>query len=215
MQIADNIIRRALSNVYFIWGRGKTTIADRLREKHGFYVYSTDDSRDWHMKNAHPVSQPYMCRNFEKEYGVKSFWELPKEVIAEREKHFVQEMTPMILVDLLVLSKQHEVILCEGDIDYTAVAPIATHAVHLRNCGTRFDWFERPDHADALDYITKRTDLSAQEKEALIQNAYASVAGNDGTMPDWVTALQIHNLDWYDNTGVDRTLADVEAYFGF
>ena len=65
MEIKDSILKRALQNVYFIWGRGKTTIANRLREKHGFYVYSTDDSRDWHMDNAIPEDQPYMCRDEE------------------------------------------------------------------------------------------------------------------------------------------------------
>ena len=32
MIIPDSILKRALSNVCFIWGRGKTTIADHLRE---------------------------------------------------------------------------------------------------------------------------------------------------------------------------------------
>lgn len=46
MNIANNIIRNRLKNVYFIWGRGKTTIAKMLREKYGFYIYSTDDSHE-------------------------------------------------------------------------------------------------------------------------------------------------------------------------
>ncbi len=37
MNIADNIIRNRLENVYFLWGRGKTTIANQLHEKKGFY----------------------------------------------------------------------------------------------------------------------------------------------------------------------------------
>ena len=94
MVIADSIIKNKLKNVYFIWERGKTTIANQLREKYGFYIYSTDKSRERQVKLANPIDQPYMCSNFQKEYGVKSFWELPKKVIAEREKHFVEEMTP-------------------------------------------------------------------------------------------------------------------------
>lgn len=91
MHIADSIIKNKLKNVYFIWGRGKTTIANELHRKYGFYIYSTDDSRDRLMDQANPKDQPYMCRDFESEYGVKSFWELPAEVISEREKHFVFE----------------------------------------------------------------------------------------------------------------------------
>lgn len=143
MYIADNIIKNRLKNVYFIWGRGKTTIATKLQEKYGYYVYSTDDSRYPHVMEAESDNQPYMCRDFEKEYGVKSFWELPKEVISEREEHFLQEMTPMIIADLLALSSQHKVIICEGDIDYKAVIPVASHAIYLCNYGTKFDWFAR------------------------------------------------------------------------
>lgn len=73
MQIADNIIKHALSNVYFIWGSGKTTTANALGQKHGFYVYHTDNSRSRHFKNAHPDYQPAMCRN------VHDFWALEKD----------------------------------------------------------------------------------------------------------------------------------------
>ena len=117
MFIVDSIIREKLKNVYFIWGSGKTTIANRLNEKYGFYVYSTDESRNRQMELANPIDQPYMCRDYYKEYGVKTFWELPKEVIAEREKHFVEEMTPMMIAELIQLSAVHKVIICEGDID--------------------------------------------------------------------------------------------------
>lgn len=84
-----------------------------------------------------------MCRDFQKEYGVESFWELPNEVIAEREEHFVREMTPMMIAELIALAEAHPVILCEGDLDYHAVAPIATHCVHLCNCGAGYFGFSQ------------------------------------------------------------------------
>lgn len=49
----------------------------------------------------------------------------------------------MIIADLLALSSQHKVIICEGDIDYKAVIPVASHAIYLCNHGTKFDWFAR------------------------------------------------------------------------
>ncbi|MBO5023432.1 MAG: hypothetical protein J6D11_03880 [Clostridia bacterium] len=214
MYISDSIIKRAINNVYFIWGRGKTTIANLLNEKYGFYVYSTDNAKDYHWGEANPEEQPYMCRNYIKEYGVKSFWELPKEVIADREYHIQKEVTPMIIVDLIALAKKHKIIICEGDIDYHTIAPIATHTVHLRNCGKEFDWFNRPDHSN-LNEIKNRTDLSETEKEAFIQNAYAAVSCDQTVLPDWVLELNIKNIDWNDDTGVERTLADVAEYFSF
>ncbi len=215
MIITDSIIKNILKNVYFIWGCGKTTIANRLKEQYGLYIYSTDESRDRQMELANPVDQPYMCRDFQKEYGVKSFWALPREVIAEREKHFVEEMTPMMIAELIQLSALHEVIICEGDIDYRAVAPIATHAVHLCNQSTSFDWFNRPDHEDIRITVGNRTDLSEEEKQLIIDNAYKSVATNEKTVPEWVAELGIKNIVWNDHTSIDTTAAEVAAYFEF
>lgn len=214
MIIADSIIKNKLKNVYFLWGRGKTTIANRLKEKYGFYIYSTDESRDRQVALANPKDQPYMCRDFQKEYGVKSFWELPHEVIAEREVHFVEEMTPMMIAELIQLSALHKVIICEGDIDYGAVAPIANHAVYLCNQSTSFDWFNRPDHEDVRSMLRNRTDISEEEKQHIIDNAYHAVAGNEGRLPDWVVELGIKDIVWDDSTSIDTTAAEVAAYFG-
>lgn len=215
MNIADSIIKNKLKNVYFIWGSGKTTIANRLNEKYGFYVYSTDESRNRQMKIANPVDQPYMCRDFEKEYGVKSFWELPKEVIAERETHFVAEMTPMMVAELIQLSSLHKIIICEGDIDYYAIAPVATHAVHLCNQSNTFDWFNRPDHENIRDTVARRTDLSDEEKQRVIEKAYECVTPAESSAPDWVTELGIKNIIWNDHTSIDTTAAEVAEYLGF
>ena len=215
MNIADSIIKNKLKNVYFIWGSGKTTIANRLSEKYGFYVYSTDESRNRQMKSANPVDQPYMCRDFEKEYGVKSFWELPKEVIAEREVHFVAEMTPMMVAELIQLSSLHKVIICEGDIDYSAIAPVATNAVHLCNQSTSFDWFNRPDHENIRDTVAGRTDLSDEEKRQIIEHAYECVTPAESNTPDWVTKLGIKNIIWNNHTSIDTTANEVAEYFGF
>lgn len=89
MNIADNIIRSKLKNVYFIWGRGKTTVANILRDKYGCFVFNTDEARDRSMAYASPEYHPFMCRDFVKEYGVNSFLELPNEVIKDREDHIV------------------------------------------------------------------------------------------------------------------------------
>ncbi|MDE7360515.1 MAG: hypothetical protein K2N38_01125 [Oscillospiraceae bacterium] len=214
MYIADNIIKNRLTKVYFVWGRGKTTISNKLRDKYGFYVYSTDDSRDRHRKAANPVHQPYMCYDFEKEFCVKDFWELPCKVIGEREKHFLAEMTPMIIADLMILSETHDVIICEGDIDYETVIPVAAHTVHLCNRGTKFDFFNRPDHEN-LDSIRKRSDLSETEKENIIQNAYNSVGRNEGIIPEWVIKNGVKNIMWDDTTSIEQTASEVEEYFGF
>lgn len=203
-----------LENVYFLWGRGKTTIANILRDRYGFYVYSTDEARDRLMLVADPEKQPYMCRDFEAEYGVNSFWELPSEVIADREVHFLEEMTPMIIDELIELSKRHSIIFCEGDIDYKQIIKLSNNIVYLQNCGTKFDWFNRPDH-DNLDYIRNRTDIDEQQKHVLIDQAYASVEKTESVLPDYVTVHSIKVIRWDDSITPEETADEVESYFGF
>ncbi len=212
MLFSNNILREKLKNIYFIWGRGKTTIANELKEKYGCYVYSTDDSRYPHLQLAMPEEQPYMCRDFEAEYGVKNFWLLPPEVILEREEKFLSEMTPMIIADLIELSAAHEIIICEGDIDYEAVAPIATHMVYLCNLGSKFDFFNRPDH-DSLEEICKQPDLTDSEKELLKANARYVVSKNEGVVPAWVIKHGVKNLVWDDTIMVKETAQEVAEYF--
>ncbi|MDR2686160.1 MAG: hypothetical protein LBB75_00270 [Oscillospiraceae bacterium] len=212
MDIPDNVIRQKLRNVYFIWGRGKTTIANELRRKYKCFIYRTDESRPRHRANAAPSYQPHMCRDYEKEYGVSDFWELPAEVIRERERHWLREFTPMVIVDLMLLAATHGVILCEGDIDYEAVIPLASHMVHLSNRGTKFDWFNRPGHS-TLDSIQTRTDLSDEEKAAIVRNAYNAVGQNGAPLPDWVVRHNITDIAWDDNTAIDETASEAARYF--
>ena len=164
---------------------------------------------------ANPVDQPYMCRDYMKEYNVKSFWELPKEVIADREKHFLCEVTPMIITELIQLSAIHDVIICEGDIDYRAVNAIATHTIYLCGKSDTFDWFNRPDHDDVKAELELRTDLTELEKQAIVDNAYSAVAGNEGVIPDWVNELGVMVVIWDDNKSIEKTAEEVVSYFGF
>jgi len=214
MEIFNRIIKRRLENVYFLWGRGKTTVVALLLQRFGddAVIYSTDDSRWPHMCEADPEESPYMCRDYEAEYGV-SFWELPPAVIAEREEHVLREMTPFITADLLMLAGKHRVVFCEGDIDYAAAAPIASHAVYLCNRSTGFDWFRRPDHAEALNAIRCRTDLSDNERQAKIGGAYEAVACEEGIIPDWVRRYRIPVVIWDDTTTPEQTASEVALLF--
>ena len=213
MIFADNIIKEKIKNIYFLWGRGKTTIANELHRRYGYYIYDVDESRNRHWANADPLYQPYMFRDYEKEYGVSDFWELPPKVIEERETECVREFSPMVIMDLILLSPKHEIIICEGDMECTPA--ILTNAVYLVNRGTKFDWFNRADHKHSLDSIKERTDLSDAEKDALITNAYNSVAQNEGHLPDWIIEQNIKYIIWDDSTTIEQTATEVAEYFKF
>lgn len=191
VDIADNIIRNKLKNVYFIWGRGKTTVAYILKSKYSCFVFGTDEARNRNMAYACPENQPYMCRDFVKEYGVNSFWELPKEVISDREHRFLHEVTPMIVADLIAVSSQYKTVICEGDIDYEAIIPIAEHFVYLNNRGTKFDWFDRPGHENIVESTNR-----------------------EGVVPRWVLEKGVKVIPWDDNVPSEKTAAEAAEYFG-
>ena len=58
MNIAENIIRQKLINVYFIWGRGKTTIANELNKNFCCHI---DDYEDWIYTANGPKSFVVSC----------------------------------------------------------------------------------------------------------------------------------------------------------
>jgi hypothetical protein len=102
MLIPDNILKRKLHNVYFIWGSGKTTAANELSRKYGFFVYHTDYSRSEHCKNADPQFQPALCRD------VPDYWALDPSDAAKWEGDIVREFTPMVIADLIQLADRYE-----------------------------------------------------------------------------------------------------------
>lgn len=71
MLIADNIIRDKLKNVYFIWGRGKSTIAGELSRKYGYYIYNVDESRNSHIADADLKNQARFLHDFQKRICIK------------------------------------------------------------------------------------------------------------------------------------------------
>lgn len=204
MIIADSIIKRKLENVYFIRGNGKTTAADILSDKYGIYVYHTDNERSKFFKNAVPEFQPAMCRE------VDDYWSLPAEEALEWEKDIVREFTPMVIADIIGLSVLHEKIICEGDIDASSISGIYTNAVFISYNGKGFDFFSRPEQAKMLDEIKNRN-ITPEEKEKLIKNAYDIVNGaNKKPIPE---GIKIIARD--DSTEPEQTAEKIAEYFGF
>lgn len=207
MEIADNILQQRLHNVYFIWGAGKTTVANALGEQYGCYVYHTDYERSRHFQSADPQFQRAMCRE------VPDYWALEPEDARQWEKDIVREFTPMVLMDLVALSAQHQQVICEGDIDIDLVMPVVSHAVTLFNCGEAYDFFDRPEQKQMLDDILSRRDLTDEEKAQRIENARKIVVGTQTDMPRETAAYGVKQINWNRQIPVDETVKNVAEYF--
>ena len=213
MQIPDNVLKHKLSNVYFIWGSGKTTAANELKRRYGFFVYGTDENRSKHFKNADPQFQPGLCRN------VPDVWALDPEDAGQWESEIVHDFTPMVIADLIQLAALHEGVICEGDIDIDDIIQIVTHAVTISNYGSPYDFFDRPGQCNMLDEIRSRH-IPDDEKEKLINNAYRIVGGgnvNDKKpkrdIPRETIKYGVKQIIRDDNSTVESTADMIAEYF--
>jgi len=215
MNIPDNILKQKLQNVYFIWGSGKTTAANELNRKYGFYVYHTDDNRAKHCRNADLKFQPALCRD------VPDIWVLDPEDALHWESEIVHDFTPMVIADLIQLAAQYNGVICEGDIDIDDIIQIVTHVVTISNYGSSYDFFNRPGQRNMLEDIRNRSDISDEEKEERIQNAYKIVGGGkvdkkDGNheIPRETIQYGVKQIIRDDNTTVEQTTKMIAKYFG-
>jgi len=129
LQIPDNVLKRLLKNVYFILGDG-ADIADELGKRYGIFVYHTCDHRYGHHINSDPAYQPRLSGFVE---NMENFFSQDPEEAMQRELGIVREYTPMVIMDLIRLSANHEKIICENDIDVAGIIGIITNAVTIVN----------------------------------------------------------------------------------
>ena len=158
LSIPDNVLKRVLENVYFILGDG-IAVADELGRRYGMAVYHTCDNRYKHSQNADPQYQPGLCRFTDDN---PDFWVQDPADALQMERDIVHDYTPMVMMDLIQLTAQHEKVICENDIDIDSIVPIITHAIILSNNNTWDDFIAQYENG------IRSRDISENEKTALI-----------------------------------------------
>ena len=214
MLIADNILREKLKNVYFITGSGKTTIANEM-SKHidNCYVYHTDN-RGSFFKLADPMYQPAMCRD------VPDYFALDKDDAHNWECNIVKEFTPMIIIDLIYLSSQYDVVICEGDINLELIIDsiVKDNMVYIKHIGKTGDFFDRPEQRHMLDSIINDNSLSEEEKKLKIEKMYDIVGRPnqeivEDSIPDVIKNTDIKVIVRYDDNTVEENTNKVLKCF--
>lgn len=214
MLIADNILRKKLKNVYFIAGSGKTTIANEMSKLiDNCYVYHTDN-RGPFFKLADPLYQPAMCRD------VPDYFALDKDDAHNWECDIVKEFTPMIIIDLIYLSSQYDVVICEGDINLELIidAIVKENMVYIKHIGKTGDFFDRPEQRHMLDSIINDNSLSEEEKKLKIEKMY-DIVGRlnqeivEDSIPDVIKNNDIKVIVRYDDNTVEENTNNVLKCF--
>ena len=177
MNIAENILKHSLLNVYFLVGTacsGKTTMAKELSKKYGFIHFSDN----WNEENA-KIWQPIINEQYQPNSVKRKEidWEVyfsrsAEEFLADKkDNHGSGEQLEFSIIELIKLSQKNKVI---ADIwiedmqflleisDYSRVACLlAPGELIIR------DYYQREDHIDFTNCIKS---LKNPEKKFATQN---------------------------------------------
>jgi guanylate kinase len=212
MNIPDNIISRKLKNVYFIIGgscSGKTTSAKYLNEKYGMYHYGTDFMRKTYYESASIDYQPTLCRK------INDFYDLNIDEVIEYETNVINEVTPMIIADLIELSGKYEKIICEG-VYAILIAPLISYSkiIHLSTSNEiiKNDFFIRPLQLQILENIKNRIDISDSEKEKRINHRIDMACGVISKI-DEISKLNIKQYYRNEKSTINEMLNIIENHF--
>jgi len=204
LMIPDNVFKRALRNVYFIFG-GCADAADELGRRHGFYVYHTCEHRYKHSQNADPTFQPALCRFVA---DIPDFFAQDPAEAMQKESDIVRDFTPMVIIDLIQLAAVHEKVLCDNDIDVESILPYVTHAVTI-TCETDLVRF-----IEGYENQIRSRDIPADEKERLVRSVRPAVDKAKREMLRAADRYGIKRIDLTDNWSVEQTTDIVAEYFG-
>jgi len=201
--IPDNVLKRMLQNVYFIWGSNEgISVADELGSRYGLFVYHTCENRAKHSQNADPKFQPGLCRD------VPNYFAQDPEDAMLWEREIIHDFTPMVIMDLIRLTANHEKVICENDIDIDSIIQFATHAVKIANYK---DW---DDFYDKYENEIRRRDILEEEQERLICKVNALRGKAKREISRETKQYGVKQIIWDDNSTVERTSDIIAEYFG-
>ena len=219
MNIANNILKHSLQNVYFFVGTacgGKTTMCRELAKKYGFIHFNDNWNEDnfkvWQSiinKKYQPNSTKRKEIDWE-EYFSRSV----EEFLADKnDNHGENEYVEFSIIELIKLSQNNKVI---SDIwienwdllmeisDYSRIACLlAPGELIIR------DYYQREDHKDFTDCIKS---LKNPEKKFETQNELFRLGAKE--MADKAEKYKLFSIIRTEESTVEGTLKILEEHFG-
>ncbi|MCL2421762.1 MAG: hypothetical protein FWD03_07890, partial [Defluviitaleaceae bacterium] len=204
LQIPDNVLKKRLQNVYFILGEG-AEVAKELGRKHGIYVYHTCDHRWKYAQDADPQFQPGLTRI------VPDYFSQDPEDAAQWERQIAHDFTPMVIMDLIQLTANHEKIICENAIDFDSIIQFVTHAVQIT------DYKAMDGFYDQYEIEVGHRDIPDDEKERLVHKVNAlreKVKSEGGIVNREVSRHEIKQITLDATMSVEQAADMAANYFG-
>lgn len=214
VNIANNILKHYLTNVYFFCGTacgGKTTVSKAFAEKHGFLWLDEDTLNKRMAVIAEPAHQPAWCSR-------PTDWEVyfnrPYMEYHQWLSDCGDEMLPMEMLELVRLSATQSVA-----VDMYNIPPgIATQLteqnriVFLVTTPERVvrDYYDRPGHRAIYDCI-----MSLRDPQAALDNCNRMLAYGNQLFLEALYQSGLYYIMRDDDSTVENTLMLVERHFGF
>ena len=212
MQIANNILKHYLRDVYFFCGTacgGKTTIAKTFAEKHGFLWLSEFELYGEMDKILDPAYQPACCAE---PLDREAYYNRHYKDYAQWMDDVTAEMVPLMVLELVKRSADKPVAVDLPFSVQTALELAAPkHLVFLVTTPEIVvrDFCNRPDHTHELEEI-----MGLREPEKALANLHRTLEYmTERTLRD-VRQSGVPYIMRDDASTVERTLKLVEEYFG-
>jgi len=213
LEIANNILKRYLKNVYFFCGTacgGKTTVSKAFAEKHGF-IWLDEDTLNKQMADiAKPTYQPAWCS---RPADWETYFNRPYKEYHQWLNDCGEEMLPMELLELIQLSANSQVAVDMYNMPPKFALELTdpSRIVFLVTTPERIvrDYYNRHGHREIYDCI-----MSLRDPEAALANTNQMLAYGNQLFLDELFQSGLFYIMRDDTSTVDNTLMLVEKHFG-
>ncbi len=213
MNIADNILKEQLKNVYFLSGGGyggKTTMAKLIEQRHGLLRYRQGDHDEEHEKISALPYQPAMCLDRSKDWH--GFFSQPPEQYAQWMLDRQMEDEAFVIMDLVRLSQNRCVIadvgLCPETL-HRISDPSRVVLLFAPEAMTRKHYFDREDKRELQQFI-----LSFPDGQALLENVLNALHYRVNENQQSYLSSGFLCIQRTDHDTIQGTLSRLERHFG-
>ena len=219
MNIANNILKHSLQNVFFLVGTacgGKTTMANELSKKHGFIHFNDN----WNEENCRVwesiINEKYQPNaSNRKEIDWEIYFSRTVEEFMEdkTDHHGSDEYLEFSIIELIKLSQKKTVIadVWIDDFDFLLEISDRKRIACLLAPGDLIikDYYEREDHKDFTDCIKS---LNDPDKKFETQNELFRIGSRE--MAEKAKKHKLFSIMRSENSTIKDTLKLLEEHFG-
>ena len=218
MNIAENILKHSMQNVYFLVGTacgGKTTMGRALAKKHGYTYYSDNWTEDIFKVWQSIINEKYQPNSTKRkemdweEYFSRSV----EEFLADtKDNHGGSEYVSFSILELIKLSQTNKVIadVWIDDFDFLLEISDRSRIACLLAPGELIirDYYQRDDHKDFTNCIKS---LKDPEKKFETQNELFRIGAKK--MAEEAKKYNFFSIMRNENSTVEGTMLLLEEHF--